>query len=159
MPWRDRSGYSQVFFDGGWHTVDIAILVRPETWTASRIKIGADTDGSDGWSIDIPSNAELVEDSLYFLHAVGRDQADHRDGGSHLVRHGCSGTYLTGDYNNDGAADLSDLYLLTDFITRGGPPPVGGGARADANCDNYVNVTDIVYFMNYLFGTVDSPCY
>ena len=66
---------------------------------------------------------------------------------------------MTGDFNNDGAADLGDLFLLTDFITRGGPPPAGGGARADANCDNYVNVTDVVYFMNYLFGNVGAPCY
>jgi hypothetical protein len=159
MQWRDRYSFSEIFFNGGWHAVDIAIGIRPKTWTVTRVPLGADRDGGNGWSIDLLSTTDMLEDSLYFLHAVGRDAGGHRASSVHLIRYNCSSVYLPGDYNDDGEVDLGDLFLLSDFITMAGPPPVGGGARADANCDNYVNITDIVYFINYLFGNVAAPCY
>ena len=59
----------------------------------------------------------------------------------------------------DDQANVVDLNYLMQFITLDGPAPIGGAGRADANCDNHVNVADVVYYMNYLFNTAGPPCY
>jgi hypothetical protein len=47
---------------------------------------------------------------------------------------------------------------LIEFITRDGQEPFGGAFRSDCNCDNAVNIADIIYYMNYLYGTASPPC-
>jgi len=76
-----------------------------------------------------------------------------------MTENNCELVFVRGDYNDDRVPDMADLLVLVDFITLGSYPPDGGAERADCNCDGVVNTSDIVYYMNYLFGTTDPPCY
>ncbi len=149
-PMRASFGSSELYVGGVWHRVDMMVSLLARDWAVSRIWIGADFNPSDGWSMNwTPSG--LTEGTQQFVRAVGQDSLNTRGSSAILVRYTCATTYKKGDYNNDGAADIADLYVLIDAITRGGTPPVGGMARADANGDSSVNIADIVYYMNYLF--------
>jgi len=158
LPMRDYPSYSEIYFGGTWQRVDIMISVLARFWTVPRTAQGFDLNGEDGWSYSW-APADLITDSLYFIRAVGRDATDFRGASTVLIRNNCSGAHVAGDYNQDRVTDIVDLFILVDFIALGGEPPAGGIGRADANCDNYINVTDIVFYMNYLFGGASPPCY
>ncbi len=158
LPMRDNPSYSEIYLSDSWQRVDIMISLLSKSWGVTRRLQGADFSGADGWSFSwTPS--DLIEDSLYFIRAAACDAMYYRGTSTVLVRNNCSQSYVVGDFNDDGLADIGDLFVLIDFIALGGDPPVGGIGRADVNCDNYVNVTDIVYYMNYLFAGVGAPCY
>jgi hypothetical protein len=155
---RKASGYSELNYEGTWHKVDIMVSMVPMEWPITRTMVGADVAGYNGWSITwTPSG--LNEDSLYFFRCKGED-ADYYTGYETIImRYNCSESYTAGDYDNDTDRDISDLLVLINFITRSGPEPQGGAGRADANCDGYINVSDIVFYMNFLFGYASEPCY
>jgi hypothetical protein len=155
---RDNATYSEIQLNGTWQRLDIMISVLAKTWTVSHTALGVDFNGADGWSFNIPATG-LVEDSLYFIRAKGQDATLFGGSYSILIRNNCSDIYAVGDYNNDGATDIGDIFVLVDLITMGGQPPVGGLERADANCDGNVDVVDVVYYMNYLFGGASPPCH
>lgn len=155
---RHSLGVAELNISGAWRPVDIMVSVSSKTWSPSRSAVGADLDGTDGWSFTwTPSG--LTEDNLYFFDLSGRDGHSMRGTRTVLLQYNCSGNYAQGDYNNDGSTDLIDVDYLLRFIVAGGSAPIGGAGRADANCDGYVNFADVVYFMNYLFGTTSAPCY
>ena len=54
-----------------------------------------------------------------------------------------------GDVNGDGDADSEDLQAIVDFLL-GNPPAKFSVAAADVNNDGVINVTDIVFFVNYI---------
>jgi len=155
---RTSLGVNQVFLNGLWHDLDMMVSLQPKDFTVSRTTLGVDFSGADGWSFAW-SPFNLEEDSLYFFRATGHDAAGHQDAATVLLRYVCAGFYQPGDYDGNGVADVADLVWLIDFLTAGGPPPVGGSERADANCDGYVNIADIVYYMNFAFGVADPPCH
>ncbi|MFQ6008153.1 MAG: dockerin type I domain-containing protein, partial [Candidatus Zixiibacteriota bacterium] len=155
---RNNLGINEIYFNGSWHRVDLMISLLAKTWVVSRILVGADLNGADGWSFTWNPTG-LTEDSLYFFRATGHDNTGLTGSQTVLLRYNCSQTYVLGDYNNDGRADIGDLTYLIEFMTLSGPPPVGSAARADSNCDHNVNIADIVYYMNFLFGNADQPCY
>ncbi|PWB69058.1 hypothetical protein C3F09_10660 [candidate division GN15 bacterium] len=140
-----------------WHPVDVMISMTAKTLAISRQLVNTDYSGEDGWGVNLPATG-MVENNLYFLRATGRDSSGFSGSTAVLTRFSCAGTYVAGDYNSDGSTDLADLFVLIDFIGGTGYAPDGGARRADANCDNYVNVADIVYYMNYLFGIAATPC-
>jgi len=154
---RNLLGSWQMQVSGVWHPVDIMISMTAKTLNITRSLVGTDVVRNDGWSVNLPSTG-LVENNLYFLRAVGRDSSGFTGSSAILTRYSCAGSYVAGDYNSDSSTDLADLFVLIDFITGTGYAPDGGARRADANCDNYVNVADIVYYMNYLFGLAAIPC-
>lgn len=158
LPMRRNGTYSEVFFNSAWHRIDIMVALQSPTWTPARSLIGADLNGADGWSVDwTPSG--LKEDSMYFLRVQVRDATGNRGASTLMLRYACTSVYARGDYDGDGFSDIGDLVQLIAYITNNGPAPAGGGRRADANCDTYVNIADIVFYLNYLFGTAPQPCY
>ncbi len=151
-------GLNEVYFNGTWQRVDLMVSLLAKTWVVSRALIGGDLNGADGWSFSwTPSG--LTEGSLHFFRAKGRDSSGLSGATTVLLKYNCSQAYTPGDYDNDDQANIRDLNYLIEFIVLEGSPPVGGAGRADANCDNNVNVADVVYYMNYLFGNADPPCY
>ena len=149
---------SEVYFNGSWQHVDLMVSLLAYDWIVSRSLIGADMNGADGWSLSwVPTG--LTEDNPYFFQASGRDAGGLYGSEVALLRYNCSQAYLPGDYDNNGHASILDLSYLIEFIALDGPAPVGGAGRADANCDNNVNVADVVYYMNFLFGSAAPPCY
>ncbi|MCD6249595.1 MAG: hypothetical protein J7J98_04600 [candidate division Zixibacteria bacterium] len=155
--WRDLTGYSEIKLSGVWHRADLMISMFATGWNVSRSMIGADLIGQDGWSVHWNPSG-ILDGTYHYLRSVGHDQDDHQGAYSVLVQHNCAAVYVPGDYDNDRVATMSDLFLLIEFITQAGPPPDGGAMRADCNCDNVVNIADIIYYMNYLYGTASPPC-
>lgn len=155
--WRRQVGYDEVLIDGVWHPVDIAIGMVAEDWSVSRELLGADFSGADGWSFEWAADG-ISEGNISYYRAIGRDVSNYRASDVVIAGYDCSSSLMAGDYNGDRITDISDLYALIDFIARDGVPPDGGAERADCNCDNVINVVDIVYYMNYLYGTAGAPC-
>lgn len=54
-----------------------------------------------------------------------------------------------GDVTGDGEADSEDLQAIVNYLL-GNPPEKFSIAAADVNNDGIVNVTDIVFFVNYI---------
>ncbi len=155
---RNDAGTNRVFYNSLWRPVEIAVTIRSVSWNPTRTFIGSDNNNADGWSFGWNLDG-ISEGPAYFLRAEGFDLTNIKGTATNLARYDCSAFFTTGDYNNDGAANFLDLNLLIDFIARGGPAPVGGAKRADCNCDNFVNIADVVYYLNFIFGTVGLPCY
>jgi len=158
LSWRDDTDYPEIAVNGTWQRVDVMISLLAGSWTVERTLVGIDFTGADGWSLVLQQSG-TNEDSLYFVRAVGRDATSYRGASTVLVRANCTQVYVNGDYNDDRVTDIVDLIILVDFIARGGPPPTGGAARADANCDHYINITDVVYYINFLMERASPPCY
>jgi len=154
---RNQSGYSELYFNGRWHQVDLMVSMLARDWTVSRTMFGFDLNGADGWSYSWTPTG-VYEDSLYFIHATTKDASNIRGYSTSLFQYNCTEDYVAGDYDDNGEIDIADLTYLINFIINEGPAPIGGAGRADSNCDNYINVSDIVYFMNYIFGSSDEPC-
>jgi len=158
LPFRDNGTYSELFFNSQWHRVDIMISISPVSWQIDRKLLGIDLNGDDGWSVSW-SPTGLQEDEFYYFRAQGTDATSYKDASTVLLQYQCSSIFIDGDYDDDGTANVGDLILLTNYITTGGSAPVGGGLRADANCDNFVNIADVVFYINFLFGSTSNPCY
>lgn len=154
---RNLAPTSRILLDGSWHDIDLAVTMTVDGWTASRDMMGADIDGSDGWSFYCDT-AGLSDGTSYFYRTVGVDASGMRGESTCLVMLNCNETYVAGDLNGDDVADVLDLIWLKSYVADGGDPPPGGAGRADTNCDDHVNIADVVYLMNYLFGTVGPPC-
>ena len=157
VKFKRTGGISRVFFGGVWHPVDIVVSLLARGWDVPHPVVGVDFNGSNGWSYNwTPSG--LIEGASYYFRSSTQDATLYLGSTSTLYRYKCTGLYTPGDYNNDTAANLADLYYLISFITQDGPAPVGGAGRADCNCDGLVNVADIVYYLNYLYGSTPEPC-
>jgi hypothetical protein len=66
-------------------------------------------------------------------------------------------SYICGDCNTDGVANITDAVYLITYIFGGGPSP-DPLAAGDANCDGTANITDAVYLITYIFGGGPPPC-
>ncbi len=158
MPMRVGVTTGEVLYNGTWQRVDLILSIMGRPWDVSRQLLGVDFVGADGWSYSwIPTG--LTEDSLYFFIAGGHDAGGLAGYGTVLLKYNCSDSYVAGDYNQDDETNVVDLNLLIQFVAFGGAPPDGGAGRADANCDGIINIADVVYYMNFLFGNVGPPCY
>ncbi|MFH1372698.1 MAG: dockerin type I repeat-containing protein [bacterium] len=158
MPMRAGLSTGELLYNGTWQRVDLLLSILGWPWDVSRQLLGADFVGADGWSYSwIPTG--LAEDSLYFFIAGGHDVGGLAGFGTVLLKYNCSDSYVAGDYTQDDETNVVDLNLLIQFVAYGGEPPDGGAGRADANCDGIINIADVVYYMNFLFGNAGPPCY
>jgi len=156
--WRDNSPRSEIDFNGSWQPVDIMISTAPvRVWNVPRTIIGNDLSGLDGWELTWAPGV-LTQGDWYFFRSIGLDSRDRSAIDVVLAEYDCSSFYVKGDYDNDQVTSLSDLALLIAYVSQGGAAPYGGAQRADCNCDNLINVADIVYYMNYLYGAASPPC-
>jgi hypothetical protein len=148
---------AQVNYDGGWHDLDIIITVMGYTHTVTRDYIGADNSSVGGWTFDW-SSSDMTEDSLYFITARANDGSGRTELATSLVQYKCE-LYSKGDYNGDGAVNAGDALYLINFIYKGGPPPLQGAGRADANCDTDIDISDVISIIKYIYGIGSEPCY
>lgn len=155
--WRDRIGYGELSFSSQLHRVDLMVSVLATAWTVTRTTVGVDFNGGDGWKVRW-NQSGIGDGTWHYFRSIGHDLDDNLGTMAVLAENNCAAAYVAGDYNNDRSGTIADLFLLIDFISRNGAPPSGGGARADCNCDNVVNVADAIYYMNYLYGTASAPC-
>lgn len=139
-----------------WQSVDRLVALRPPDWKIGREVLGTDSDDLDGWSYHW-SATSLPENSRHYLRTEAVDNKGIRHANTVIVHRDCSACFTPGDYDGNSSADLVDLVYLIEFVMRNGTPPAGGELRADANGDHSVNVADVVYYMNYLYGIADAP--
>jgi hypothetical protein len=59
-----------------------------------------------------------------------------------------------GDANGDGVVDVSDVFVLINYLFAGGPAPTG---PADADGNLTLNVSDVFYLINFLFAGGPAP--
>ena len=65
--------------------------------------------------------------------------------------------HRAGDINLDGAANISDLTYLVDFIFRGGQPPsLMELADVNGSCGT-ANIADLTYFIDFIFRGGPAP--
>jgi hypothetical protein len=69
----------------------------------------------------------------------------------------CESSYICGDANSDGTANVSDAVYIINYVFIGGNPP-SPPASGDVNCDSTVNVSDAVWVINYVFVGGNKPC-
>ncbi len=148
----------EIFYKGNWHHIDRAIGIIGYSHSVSRTYLGTDSDPSGGWTLDW-AGSDITEDSLYFLSATAVDNSGRMEMTSSLVDYTCQMTYVKGDFNDDGLANIGDALYLLDFIYENGPPPVGGEIRGDVNCDSRVDLNDAVAIIRFVFGQGTEPCY
>ena len=62
----------------------------------------------------------------------------------------------TGDVNEDGTVDVTDMIFMINYLFVQGPAP-NPLALGDASGDCLVDITDVVYLLNYLFNRGPMP--
>ena len=89
---------------------------------------------------------------------IGRDGSGHSGTDVVMGEYDCSLVYVAGDLDGNRELNIADLFQLIDFVALGQGTIHGGPGRADVNCDNVVNVADVVFYMNFLYGSAGAPC-
>jgi hypothetical protein len=64
----------------------------------------------------------------------------------------------TGDVNDDGALQASDIVYMVAYVFRSGVEPLPAQACGDVNCDGTITSSDIIDLVNYVFKSGDPPC-
>jgi bacillopeptidase F len=67
-------------------------------------------------------------------------------------------SYVPGDANGDGQAEMADVVFLINYLFKNGPAP-DPMAAGDANHDCVVECADVLYLVNYLFKGGTAPQY
>jgi len=65
-------------------------------------------------------------------------------------------TFIRGDFNATGNADISDAVAIVDYLFRGGAPPFCEDS-ADVDDSGVVNLSDSVYLLDHLFRGQTKP--
>lgn len=66
-------------------------------------------------------------------------------------------SYVCGDANGDGLANVADAVFIINYVFKSGPPP-DPVASGDANCDGQANVGDAVFLITFVFKAGPAPC-
>ena len=64
-------------------------------------------------------------------------------------------TFVRGDANGDGNANVSDLSVISNFLHQGGTVATCDGA--DTNDDGCINDSDVIYLAAYLYQQGSPP--
>jgi hypothetical protein len=63
--------------------------------------------------------------------------------------------FAAGDCNGDSCINVLDVSYLSDYVSHGGPAPLGSG---DLNLDGSVDTSDPIYLLSLLFDGGSPPC-
>lgn len=92
--------------------------------------------------------------SILIVLFASKVVADDCSGVQHIDDPPCVPTCRVVDPNGDGVLNVSDIFYLVNYISLGGPSPVGDG---DINGDGVVNEDDVDYLVAYLFTSGPPP--
>lgn len=119
--------------------------------------------------VNIKENAPLGETDLILINEPGAPPLmcvySLSDGINEILPELIHGTLniqvICGDVTGDGKVTLSDVVYTTNYLFKGGPPPLCSPepypSCADVNSDGQVSVGDAVYLINYLFKGGPPP--
>jgi hypothetical protein len=65
---------------------------------------------------------------------------------------------LTGDVNDDGQINQTDIIYLVNHLLRGGPQPLPLVEAGDVLCDGDLDLGDVIYLVNFILKAGPSPC-
>ncbi len=158
--WRDGFDAGELFYQGAWHKVEIVVGVKPKNWVIpGRSGIGFDFVSGSQWSVVVDSSSDgLTDGGLYFITAQVTDQNSNLGEHTTLLELNCA-SFAIGDYDGNGVSNVADLVYLVSFQILGGPAPVGGAVRADANCDSTIDQADLIFYINWVFAGGAPPCH
>jgi hypothetical protein len=156
-PVKEDAGKLWIFYNSQWREIGIMVGMVARDWTVTRLSVGGDINGADGWGAAWDTQS-LSEDSLYFFYALVNDMAGHKGFASVLVQKDCTVNGIAGDINHDGEVNSADVVYMSYFLYLAGPPPPGGYGVSDVNCDDSVDMADVVYLFNYLYNGGPPPC-
>ncbi|MFH2054746.1 MAG: dockerin type I repeat-containing protein, partial [bacterium] len=66
-------------------------------------------------------------------------------------------SYICGDADSDGIANITDAIYIIQYIFAEGPPPQPSAA-GDVDLSGAVNITDAVYLIQWIFNSGPVPC-
>lgn len=156
---RNGGSGSQMMYDGSWRDIDIVIAVGVNLSINSRIEFGEASKSASNWIYNWESSASLSDDSLYYITSIGTDELNRTEVSTTLIRYQCNLNRVKGDYDGNDAANSMDILALIDFIYQDGTIPIGGAHRADANCDNQIDIGDVIFMIKYIWESGETPCY
>ncbi len=156
---RNSGGGSQILYDGSWMDIDIAIAVGADGHNNSREEFGEASKVISNWVYNWESSPALSDDSLYYITTIGTDALTRTETSTTLIRSHCNINRVKGDYDGNDLANSLDILALINYIYQGGAVPIGGAHRADANCDNQIDIGDVIYMVKYIFESGETPCY
>jgi len=150
---------SQLLYDGSWLDIDIAIEVGAISHDNSREEFGEAVKVASNWEYNWESSRSLSDDSLYYITSIGVDEQSRTEYFTTVIRYHCNIDRVKGDYDGNGEANSMDILFLMNYIYQDGTAPIGGAHRADANCDNQIDIGDVIYIVKYVFESGETPCY
>ncbi|MCP4703147.1 MAG: hypothetical protein GY865_00935, partial [candidate division Zixibacteria bacterium] len=150
---------SQVLYDGSWLGLDIAIALDAISHSNSRIEFGEAAKVISNWQYDWESSTAMADDSLYYITAIGTDMVHRNEVSTTLIQYHCNLGRVLGDIDGNGFANSMDILALINYIYQGGAAPTGGAHRADTNCDNQIDIGDVIFMVKYVFESGEVPCY
>ena len=148
--------YPQVYYNGTYRVVDLALGLYPKNDPASKTFLGSDFNPGDGLTFSWDLSG--IDDGSYYVSAFCVDYSSHIGRSMTRARVTCFGDYIAGDTNDDGTLNISDVVWLMNYVFREGPEPMPFLMNGDNNCDATVDVSDATYMINYIFTYGPPPC-
>jgi len=65
---------------------------------------------------------------------------------------------ITGDVNESGVINSSDIIYMVNYLFKTGPSPVPLAQAGDVNCDASETSADVIYLVNHVFKAGMAPC-
>ena len=65
---------------------------------------------------------------------------------------------VTGDVDENGVINSSDIIAMVVYVFKSGPAPLPCPAAADVDCSGTVTSTDIIFTVNHVFKSGPPPC-
>ncbi len=114
--------------------------------------------GAEGW-VEAMYDLSAYSGVVQIMFRFGSDAAANAEGwyvDDINIHYGGCCYDPTGDVDDNGATDISDLTYMVDYFFNAGPPSVCT-EEADMDANAEVNVSDLTYIVEFLFGGGPEP--
>jgi hypothetical protein len=125
-------------------TTDVT-STNPDDWS-SLLTFGE-------WTL-APGDSVLLRAALIYSDS---GSTGVRNAASLLLGEACP-VLITGDVNESGVINSSDIIYMVNYLFKTGPEPAPLAAAGDVNCDSAETSADVIYLVNHVFKGGPAPC-